>query len=128
MAELKLTPKLKNAFCRAIREGLTYKLACDRVGIAESTFYNWLKIARNEEEENPIFLEFLEAVKKANSFVASKRLKRINAAGEKGNWQADAWFLERRFPHEYGRNLQEHTGSVTVNKGYAKVSPDDWDD
>jgi hypothetical protein len=39
-------------------------------------------------------------------------LERIHAAAQEGAWQAAAWILERRYPHEYGRTVQEHVEKV----------------
>jgi hypothetical protein len=37
-------------------------------------------------------------------------LAKIEAAANEGAWQAAAWKLERRYPHEYGRSAVEVSG------------------
>ena len=32
-----------------------------------------------------------------------RRLARIEKVAEEGNWQADAWVLERKYPDKFGR-------------------------
>ena len=54
----------------------------------------------------------MQAVKKAEGTGAVVSLERIHAAAAEGAWQAAAWLLERRFPHEYGRTVQEHVEKV----------------
>ena len=41
-------------------------------------------------------------------------LAKIEQAANQGHWQAAAWKLERRYPQEYGRTVQnvEHSGTV----------------
>ncbi len=37
-------------------------------------------------------------------------LAKIEKAASDGAWQAAAWKLERRYPHVYGRVVNEHVG------------------
>ena len=39
----------------------------------------------------------------AEAKAIERRLNRIDEAGQNGNWQADAWYLERRYPHLFGK-------------------------
>lgn len=61
----KLDTKLKNEICKLLAKGATDKAACDRVGIAESTFYDWM--SRGESEPESEFSEFSEAVTQARA-------------------------------------------------------------
>jgi hypothetical protein len=60
-------------------------------------------------DEKP-FVEFYEATQKAESEGAMGWLAKIELAANDGNWQAAAWKLERRYPHDYGRQVKELTG------------------
>ena len=51
----------------------------------------------------PRLFAFFGSDKKARSEARIMRLNNIKQAGQAGNWQADAWWLERNFPDEYGR-------------------------
>ncbi len=42
-------------------------------------------------------------VLKQEAKAIERRIKRIEKAGEEGNWTADAWYLERRYPHLFGK-------------------------
>lgn len=73
----KLTPQLRDQLCEALRIGTTVENACDYVGIAPSTYYNWMAVGRacasgidhalkpEFIEDQTSFLEFLEAVTRA---------------------------------------------------------------
>jgi len=95
----KYTPEVVQRITQAIELGATYELAAHYGGIAYSTFAEW-------QSEKP---EFSEAVKAAEGKAAVKWLAKIEQAAVK-NWQAAAWKLERRYPHLYGRTVQEQTG------------------
>lgn len=103
----KLTPDVKRRIVTAIKQGATYKLAAKYGGVHYDTFNEWMK--QGEQDSEGEYSEFSDAVKKAEGEAAVKWLKVIDAAG-KESWQAMAWKLERRYPQEYGRQIQEHTG------------------
>ena len=65
---------------------------------------------KGESTSSGAYVEFLEAVKKAEAEAEALRVSRISKAGKEGNWQADAWYLERRYPDRWGKRVQEVTG------------------
>jgi len=72
-------------------------------GISKDTLYEWLrKGARDEGEE---FRQFSDAVKKALADSEVQGIARLRNHG-KDTWQADAWFLERRFKCRWGKSIQ----------------------
>jgi len=110
----KLTKQVQERIARAIRVGATYELAAQYGGIHYDTFNEWMKAGR--EAESGEFYEFSEAIKKAEGEAAYRSLSRIETAAKKGNWQADAWKLERRYPQSYGRQVHEHDIGGEGNK------------
>ena len=97
----KYTPDVAERILQAIELGATYELACRYGGISDETFTRWRKR----------YVGFAENVKKAEGKGAVKWLARIEA-GAADHWQAAAWKLERRYPHDYGRTITDH--NVTV--------------
>jgi hypothetical protein len=91
----KYTPETIKAVTDAIGAGMSIEDSCVYADIAKETFYTW-KID---------YPEFSDAVKKAEINGKLRRILRIDKAGKDGHWQADAWYLERKFPEEYGRKL-----------------------
>lgn len=122
----KLTKKLQDKICNAIRAGNYIETASAYAGISKSTLYDWLKRGEREKvrvsknsrarirKKERIYVEFSDAVEKA---LADSEVRDVaiiaNAAKE--NWQAAAWRLERKFPNKWGRRFKadvEHSGQV----------------
>jgi hypothetical protein len=96
----KYTPEVVKKLTDAIKLGATYQLACGYAGISFETFNEWRKAKP----------EFSEQVSLAEGSGAVTWLAKIEKAASVGTWQAAAWKLERRYPQEYGRTVQEHQG------------------
>lgn len=124
MRPTKLTPAVQQKIVDAITVGAIYELAAQYAGIAYATFNNWMARGRAEaarletpgarprKSETP-YLEFLEAVKKAEGSAAVGWLAVIERAATE-TWQAAAWKLERRYPKDYGRQVQEQAGEIVL--------------
>ena len=100
MAKLKLTDQLCDEICNDIKAGVPIKHASISHGISESTFYNWFDKGR--EAKSGKFRKFYDKIQEAKSVAITLRARRIYKAGET-NWQADAWWLERVDPTNFGR-------------------------
>lgn len=124
MARSKLTPETCEAICTSIAKGNTIKYSVMKEGIHESTFYNWMKKGEESKTQRGIYYEFFESIKKAQEEGKNHLVRGIQEHGKK-NWQAMAWLLERKYPHEFGRRenvKMEHSGSVKQeHKGKVKV-------
>ena len=103
---------------RALKLGATYKLAAESADMTYETLREWMR-------EDAVFSA---AVKKAEATRAQAAMRSIEKAAKEGQWQAAAWYLERRYPHEYGRTVQEHTGeqqlSITISKRRESERPE----
>jgi len=112
-AKGKYTQATIDAITQALKLGATYRRACAAAGISEQTFNEW---RRNKAS-------FSEAIEKAEYDFTQRHLEVIEKAATKdGTWQASAWMLERRYPSEYGKQVQEHQGAISVNVRYTN----DW--
>lgn len=89
------TPERIKVIIETIKIGGTEVDACARVGIDQDTLGSW-KVK---------YSDFSDAIEKARIDGKIARVNRIRHAGIKGQWQADAWYLERRFPEEYAQQL-----------------------
>ena len=112
----KLTKEVQAKICKYVEHGNTYERACGLTGIGESTFYAWKH--RGEQEEEGIYKEFQEAVKKADDRFIAHHIENINKHSQE-SWQASAWMLERKKKKEFGKNLDittdgEKTTDFTV--------------
>ena len=112
MAKLKLTDQLCDEICYDIKAGVPIKHAIIAHGISESTFYNWFD--KGKEAKSGKFHKLYDKIQEAKSVAITLRARRIYKAGET-NWQADAWWLERVDPENFGRKEKveakiEHSG------------------
>lgn len=109
----KYNPETAKKITDAIKVGATYELAASFAGIHYDTFNEWRKAKA----------EFSEAIRLAEGAGAVGWLAKIEKAANEGVWQAAAWKLERRYPHEYGRTVvsQEHSGEIGY-KVYERTS------
>lgn len=93
----------------AIEMGLSYREACEYAIIPLRTFYDWMD--KGESSKTGRYREFYDQVKQANTRTAVKMAKVIRDAamgkGEKPpDWKAAAYWLERRFPKNWGQAEQ----------------------
>lgn len=100
MAKLKLTDQLCDDICNDIKAGVPIKHAAIAHGISKSTFYDWY--GKGEQAKSGKFKKFYDKVEEAKSVAVTLRARRIYKAGET-SWQADAWWLERVDPDNFGK-------------------------
>lgn len=101
----KYCPELVEKIAAIIADGNFATVACAAAGIAECTFYVWLK-----DPDKP---EFLEAIRQAE---AKAEMKALEAIQNDPSWQSKAWFLERKFKNNWAKTENQninHTGETT---------------
>jgi transposase len=108
----KYTPETVKKLTDAIKLGATYELACGYAGITYETLRVWLATKP----------AFSEALKEAEGAAAVGWLARIEKAAQDGTWQAAAWKLERRYPADYGRTVQEHRHTFAVQQEAERIA------
>lgn len=111
--------KFVDDFISCIECGLPIKYACDHTMISERVFYNWKKVADQEDEHaldddfvpSKIY-EFIQLVKKAhvNYIMQANHTIRSGING----WQGSAWWLERT-DHTFMPNQGEKQVSEPIN-------------
>jgi len=119
----KLTPDVQERICQAIQLGATYELAAQYGGVHYQTFLDWMEKGRADVAKQP-YLAFYEAIKLCEGKAVAGWLAKIEKAASEGSWQAAAWKLERRYPKEYGRTVQEHQGQGKDGAVEAEVKLD----
>lgn len=95
-----LDQQITDTLLSAIKLGAFIEHACYYAGINSSTFRSWR--GKAEEGVEP-YKSFWAEVTKAEAEGIIRRMARIEKAGLEGNWQADAWVLERKYPDKFGR-------------------------
>lgn len=132
MGKVKLTDKLCEDICKDIKEGVPIAHAAIAHGIARKTFYNWYN--KGKDARSGKFRRFYEQVEEAKSVAITLRARRIYKAGEV-SWQADAWWLERVDPDNFGRkdHLNIDSRQEIQHKGFENLiktfneSKREWD-
>lgn len=122
---LKLTADRITKIAKALRDGAYREQAATLAGIGRSTFYAWLERAEADREtDTPSpFRDLLDAVTRAEADAEAKAVGYVRVQA-KQDWRAAAWFLERKYPHRWGRRLEvKHEGEVDIGKPRV-VTPD----
>jgi hypothetical protein len=127
---LKLTPKVQEQICNAIKAGSYSEIAARYAGVGSATFYKWMALGDGDSAESP-YKEFREAVENARAAAEVRNIGLIQQAANNGTWQAAAWYLERTSPARWGRrSALEVTGAeggpvkidVSIDELEAKVA------
>lgn len=118
----KFTPEVEKTILNKLGEGLPLKYAAHSAGISYDTLNRWINAGHSlnkaGEVSEPLAL-FCTAVRQAEASAVSKHVGNINKAADE-NWQASAWYLERRAPNEFGKKDKltlggrVDTGGVTI--------------
>lgn len=125
-----LTPVVIEAIEAGVRKGLGAEQAGEVLGIDAQTVYEWLARGEGRHSQRPaapIYAEFAERIRRAEAQNEAAKLDILTRAGEGGivltertitfkdgrevhekvyskpEWQAAAWYLERKYPDRYGR-------------------------
>jgi len=110
--KLKLNDELQNKICTAIRAGNYASVAAQYAGISEATFYKWM--AFGEKQKSGVYVEFREAIKKAEADAEVAAVAIIQKQAP-DNWQAAAWYLERKHFDRWGKKEKhEHSGEISA--------------
>lgn len=114
----KFNTKTKRRLYKALRIGASRKMAAQYAGISYELLRQWMR--RGEQEARGEFVVFLAALKRAESEAVMSALQAIHEAASK-KWQAAAWFLERKYPQDWGRNrvIQHEAKEVEVVVKYS---------
>ena len=129
MRKPKLTYQLVEKAVEMKSHGLSNADICKGLGIAEQTFYRWLR-----EDDTKLKRSLNEGLKRAESGYKETLLQKVEAAADKPqHWTAAAWLLERKYPDEYGKaersrdDRGDETPHITLRVEVKVASGDDGD-
>ena len=97
----KLTKELIKEAYKLVAAGNYDKDVYPILGIDKSTWYRWL--SEGETAKSGLKKEFYDTVKKAEKEAIARNVALIQKAAQEGNWQAAAWWLERKYFEDWGR-------------------------
>lgn len=111
-----LNTTISKKICDEIKRGLPITKAPLLAGVTAQTFYNWYNRGKNAKKGK--FHDFYNQVEEAKAYAIALRVENIRQAGADGNWQADAWWLERVDPENFSLNRNiKLDGNVNTNIG-----------
>lgn len=90
-----------NRLYDALIAGNTILNACAMAGISEPTFFRWRREAKFAPAGHQL-REFQQSLKRAMAIAEHRNVVLIQKAVSE-HWQAAAWWLERRYPKDWGR-------------------------
>jgi len=125
----KLTPELQAEIVKLLSEGNFVETVCDYVGLSKNTFYDWVRRGERgwQSDIEPVnFVEFSDAIKKAMAEVEKSTLIELRAGPL--NWQAKAWWLERRHPDKWGNRQKVDLTHKVVAVNWGDGKTDDNND
>lgn len=94
------------------------------LGIGRRTFYTWLQKGEEDYERgvSSLYRQFYEAMEESRSLAETEAVKGILEAGKK-QWQALAWFLERRYPERWGlKKRSDDSSEIPLDKLVEKLA------
>lgn len=96
-----LTPEVQKKVLKLLSQGNFVATACEASGLTYQTFRSWQRRWEDGDPGAQQFAQFFELVALAVPLGEAQALMtlRIGAPG----WQAQAWFLERRFPKRWAK-------------------------
>jgi hypothetical protein len=100
----KRNPEIIAKVAELVGSGTPIKHAAEACGIDRNTIYAWM------ESDPTLSAE----IKRRRSQALHERVERIRAAGQKGIWTADAWYLERQHPEEFGLKQDKPAINIQV--------------
>jgi hypothetical protein len=151
MAHPKLTPALQASIVNAVSLGVPYLKAAVLAGLSPAAAYEYRQRGEGRHPHRPasrVYVEFVEAIKRAEAQDQARRVARIEQAARGGQithektttypdgrvvrevktlppqWVADAWHLERSDPKRWGRRdrVDVHTYREKVAKKAQELS------
>jgi len=121
MRNTKLNDELIQKMYEYISQGHYINVVCDFLNINESTYYDWLKRAKEEESKGieSIYTKFSKSVKEAEARAEMTHLQNILKTAREGTWTASAWYLERKHKQRWSlKNEVEHSGDIKIKVGF----------
>jgi hypothetical protein len=88
------TVEVREAILALLRDGNPKMIAAQASGVSIDSFNRWVQKD----------LHFASLVREAESVAVVHRLQNIQKAGDRGDWKADSWYLERTQREIFGSN------------------------
>jgi hypothetical protein len=87
---------LTTLLCDELEKGLSVRVACDLIGIGESTYHRWKRRAGEGDDEA---IQLIRRLKAARARGLEQHRGLIKRAAEQGDWRAAAWLIDKLYPN-----------------------------
>lgn len=127
------SPTFQDAFLEYLREGMSFKEASALVGASPQTLRKYVREGMQDVEggRDTAIGEFAVEVNKAMAEAKHLRVQALNnASANPAFWAAAAWWLERRYPQEFGRQDRVNmnmTGQLNVGISQVEITDEEKD-
>ena len=115
----KLTKETCKIICQEITRGVPYKYACKIAGVNDTTVLKWRKLGEQSDDDEDPYRIFYLNFERAKANAVAYRVDGIRKAGDGGNWQSHAWWLERMAHEDFGR---KSTIDANVNANVKQIN------
>ena len=119
----KLTPDVADAIVESIEAGSFAAVAARAAGVSKNSFWRWVHKGREPGAEK-MYTDFAARVATASATAETDAVKVVRNSMVDGDWQAAAWYLERRTPSRWGKTRDmtiTHRGSVEATPAMARA-------
>lgn len=99
-------PSVHAKAVEAARLGLFRKLQAQYAGVSFGAYDEWMTHGRHHADSP--YAQLVRDIEQAEGDRAVEAMRVVQ--GGEGGWQSAAWYLERKYPHEFGRKVQEVHG------------------
>ena len=100
----KLEPEVQERIVQALLLGNHRQDAAEYAGIHPATLRRWL-LRGFEEQEGP-YVAFRKAVLEAEARAKITAMGCITKAARDGDWKAAAWYLQKKYPHQFSNRSE----------------------
>ncbi len=114
-----LTEEVQAKIVGFLRLGTHFTTACFASGIQPTSVTYWIKLVESGAEHAQVYADFCNRIKEATAMSEVQGLATLKQ-GEQG-WQAQAWFLERRFPKRWAKKEKVEHQVTPVGKTIIQV-------
>lgn len=137
-----LTPAIADALVEAVSTGLPISTACAKLGLHESTYHEWMNVARGAQDEwergNPVSETARTQINELSGRIATAKaayeahcIALLNEAAEardkfgRPDWRAATWVLEHApgYRERYGDKQPAQQTNINVEQAVIAIDP-----
>lgn len=110
----KLTVEVVDKICQAVKLGASLSLAARYAGICDTSLHRYLALGAEggRGERAKMAAKLVARLRQAEGDGGVGLLAKIQKSATNGDWRAGAWILERRYPEDYGRRVDNRHGGI----------------